>query len=307
MRARPLNIVVTGVGGFAGTAIANHLSRRGFGVLGVFRTALPDVLRSSKNFKSLQTDLRRCPPLPDGQNILVHCAAEVPAFCADPQELYASNLQGAVTLLERCRAAGVRQIINLSSMSVYGAVDAPILSETAPKRPTDPYGKAKLAAESLFVQAARQEGVSVLNLRLPGVVGAGSRNNFLSAAMAAILEGREVEASNQDALFNNLVHIDDLATFIEQQLGKLYPEAQSVNLACDEPLPVGRILELMFERAATRPRISYTVSQKRPFLIDCQAACAIGYRPASVRDSVIRFVDDAIAYRETQSSSKAFL
>jgi nucleoside-diphosphate-sugar epimerase len=98
-------------------------------------------------------------------------------------------------------------------MAIYGAVSAKIVQEDLPSNKPDVYGHSKLEGENLLSELCRQHAdVGGLTIRLPGVVGAGARNNFLADSLAKILSGEQIWASNPDAFFNNVIHVDDLAS-----------------------------------------------------------------------------------------------
>jgi hypothetical protein len=51
----------------------------------------------------------------------------------------------------------------------------------------------------------------------------------------------------------------------------------------------------MFETASRPERIVYATGGKPPFLIGLDQAQALGYHPATVRDSVVAMVRDCLA------------
>src|SRR5207253_1500272 len=89
-----------------------------------------------------------------------------------------------------------------------GSVD----ENTLPSTPSV-YGKSKAEGEKML-EAWATGGGCCASLRLPGVVGAGGRNNFLCDSLEGVLADRTIRARNPDALFNNVVHVDDLAQFV---------------------------------------------------------------------------------------------
>ena len=80
----------------------------------------------------------------------------------------------------------------------------------------DDYGRAKLFGEILLEDiASKVDEISAVSLRLPGVVGVGSHDNFLSKVVNDIFSGSAIQAQNPDALFNNILPISDLCKFVE--------------------------------------------------------------------------------------------
>jgi UDP-glucose 4-epimerase len=89
-----------------------------------------------------------------------------------PLPYYRNNVAGSLTLIEAAAAAGVPRFVFSSSAAVYGAIDGDMAAETAPLRPTSPYGWSKLITERMLDDAARVHGFSYAALRYFNVAGA---------------------------------------------------------------------------------------------------------------------------------------
>ena len=290
-----LHVVVTGAGGFVGGFVARWLAQRGFAVTAITRRA-PDPSRATAGLTWHRADLLKPDALPGHFDALLHCAAEIPAHCPDPDALYRNNADAARNVFNSARAAGAQSVVFLSSMSVYGTVSsAPVVTEdTTPDNP-DPYGSAKRDAEDLLKSAVAQGLASGLAIRLPGTVGKGSHHNFLSDTLARVRAGETVYAKNPDAPFNNIVHVGDLAAFLEAWIHAPRPGYAVTNLAAEEPLAIRDVLALLFSCASKVQRVAFETGGKAPFLISLERARALGYRPSTVRESVKAFVHDSIA------------
>jgi UDP-glucose 4-epimerase len=106
---------------------------------------------------------------------VVHLAGrkKVAESVADPLLYYAENVEGAVALLEACRAKGVTRFVFSSSAAVYGLPATEQVGEDAECRPISPYGRTKLVGEWLVRDSAAW-GLAAVNLRYFNVAGAGS-------------------------------------------------------------------------------------------------------------------------------------
>jgi sporadic carbohydrate cluster protein (TIGR04323 family) len=231
----PMRVLVTGAGGFVGKVVARTLAAAGHQTTASFRKTEPADLAEVAGIALLRLDLQaldRLEPL----EAVVHCAADVPAFCPDPDALYRSNVEGARRLFDAAVAAGATRIVYLSSMSIYGAISAPVVTEDTPSTDPEVYGRSKLEGERLLATAcARGPRLAGLSIRLPGVVGRGGRNNFLSSTLQRVLKGEPVSANHAAAPFNNIVHVEDLAGFIADRLGDLPPGHRVTNIAGARP------------------------------------------------------------------------
>jgi len=290
----PIHVVVTGAAGFVGGYLARFLANNAFAVTAVSRRRVEES-GSVPNLHWRQADLGAADALPPRFDALLHCAAEIPARCPDPQRLYESNLQAADNVFTQALAAGARSVVFTSSMSVYGTIDVSVVSEDTPPRDPDPYGRAKRDGEDLLEACVSRGLESGLSIRLPGTVGKGSHHNFLSDALARALRGDEVRINNPDAFFNNIVYVGDLARFLAAWIADPRSGYALTNLAAREPMTIRETMALLFRCSGTRERLNVATGGKRPFLISLDRAEALGYRPATVRASVEAFVRDSMA------------
>jgi nucleoside-diphosphate-sugar epimerase len=293
-----VKVVVTGAGGFVGERVALHLAAEGFAVAACYRTHLPASLRVTHGIELLQGDLARDLPLPAAFDAVVHCAADIPGLCPDPAQLTRSNVGGAERLLGAMRAAGARAIVNLSSMSVYGKIAVPVVTEDLRPEQPDPYGESKLATERMIAALCAETGLSALSIRLPGTVGRGSHHNFLSTVMGKILSGEPIRANNPEAPFNNIVYVGDLCVFIADWLSRALAGAVAghavTNLAAREPLAVRDVIGTLYRVSGKPPAVTFADEGKAPFLIDLTRALSLGYRAPTVRDSLESFARDCV-------------
>jgi nucleoside-diphosphate-sugar epimerase len=131
-------------------------------------------------------------------------------------------------------------------------------------------------------------GLRALSIRLPGVVGPGSHHNFLSDAMGRLAAGERISVRNPEAPFNNVVHIDDLAHFIDTLFKTLPPGNRVTTVAAIDPLPVRDVVGMLQEAAGRAGEVRYR-REGHSFLISSEHARSLGYRPPTVRDAVERF------------------
>jgi UDP-glucose 4-epimerase len=240
--------------------------------------------------------------LPGSFDALVHCAAEIPDLCADPEKLYRSNVMAAERLFATAEKASARTIVNLSSMSVYGRISVPEVFEDLPPDSPDSYGLSKIEAEHRLEHVcASASAISGLSIRLPGTVGRGSHHNFLSNVMVHILDDQPVTARNPDALFNNVVYVEDLAAFITRWIEEPSVGYRVTNIASREPIPMREVIESLYRIAGRSSRLSFVPGGKPSFLISLDRALSLGYRPPTVRESLAAFAGDVMGAAGAES------
>jgi len=169
--------LVTGITGFAGTHLAEHLLAQGDAVLGAAQAQgwLEDVPHQLPRKVPLVTwDLGHPQGLsPDAKreierfapDAVYHLAAiSIPSVCGDDQptpQAMAVNVEGTRAVLDLAATLASRpRVLFISSSKVYSREQAGVepLCEDAPLDPYNGYGRSKLIAEGV-VQEAVQSGL----------------------------------------------------------------------------------------------------------------------------------------------------
>ncbi len=142
------------------------------------------------------------------------------------------NHKLAVLVAQTAKAAGVKQLIFFSSMSVYGLTTGHITQTTQPT-PDTAYGRSKLAAEKALALLL-SDSFRIAVLRPPMIYGPGCRGNYprLSALVQKLpLFPRVV---NQRSMLYIDTLCDFLQTLITQQAGGLYfPQNHDYVATCE--------------------------------------------------------------------------
>ncbi len=111
-----------------------------------------------------------------GVDAVVHVAGIVHRPQTDDAPYDQVNRALALRVAERAKAAGVRQLVFFSTMSVYGLSMGRIDADT-PCAPVNAYGKSKLAAED-GLRALADDAFHVAVLRPPMIYGPGCKGNY---------------------------------------------------------------------------------------------------------------------------------
>jgi nucleoside-diphosphate-sugar epimerase len=194
-------VLVTGGGGFLGSAISEALAARGDAVIAFDVAIGPGLQRLAETHARVTPvvgELTEWPHLaaalaehrPDQ---VVHCAAivGVPASVGAPLATMRVNVEGSLNLFEAMRLAGIRRVVHLSSEEVYGPFTAPRIDEDHPCRPLMAYGISKLAVEQLGRSYGRLYGLECINVRTCWVYGPGlPRPRVPKTLVDAALAGR---------------------------------------------------------------------------------------------------------------------
>lgn len=164
----------------------------------------------------------------EGVDAVVHLAAITNAARTTeiPEETRAVNHDGALTVFEAAREAGVEDFVYASTVSVYGTTDR-VVDETADTDPASPYAEAKRDAERAILDRAEGTGPSATALRFGTVHGwsAGMRFDTIPTAFAfAAATGRALQVYEFEGVGDRsrpLVHVGDAARAMRFALTEL--------------------------------------------------------------------------------------
>jgi len=166
------NILVTGAGGFIGFDLANYLARSGFHVSGIdiFYPRNENLL----SFNALKFDFRQADQARMAmKNIdcLIHLASAHLNVHLSHSEYWDINVHSIRALLDSARDSGVKKIIHVSSVGVYGNLDVWPADESTVCKPQSIYGQTKLAGEHEVMKFYRETGLPTVILRPAWVYG----------------------------------------------------------------------------------------------------------------------------------------
>lgn len=203
-------VLVTGAAGFIGSAVVRHLEASSVDVVPAAR-AQHGVTHQRAGVAVDILDRETLLPALQRVDVVVHAAGLAHQFGgrASSASFQDVNAQGTTNVASVAATCGVRRLVLLSSVAVYGAHDRTIVNEDVPCRPLTPYASSKLEAESRATEVAQGSGMELIILRLATVYGEGDRGN-VARLMRAIDRGWFVwlgEGSNR----KSLIHCDDVA------------------------------------------------------------------------------------------------
>ncbi|MFG2815430.1 UDP-glucose 4-epimerase GalE [Streptomyces sp. NPDC048410] len=208
-----MKYLVTGGAGYVGSVVAQHLLEAGHEVTVLdnlstgFRAGVP------AGAAFIEGDIRDAAkwldPSFDG---VLHFAAfsQVGESVVKPEKYWQNNVGGTMALLTAMREAGVHRLVFSSTAATYGEPEEVPIPESAPTRPTNPYGASKLAVDHMITSEAHAHGLAAVSLRYFNVAGAygpyGERHDPESHLIPLVLQ---VAQGRRDAIS---VYGDDYPT-----------------------------------------------------------------------------------------------
>jgi nucleoside-diphosphate-sugar epimerase len=247
-------ILVTGASGFVGRPLVHALVRSGYGVRAATRS--PSSFPSSVDVVLVPdfTNQIDWEPILRGIDIVIHLAAHAHADAHEEGSAIFDRANTIATreLVHATARATVERFLYISSVRAQTGPSAEsIVAEQDDPRPTDDYGRSKLAAE-LAVRAA---GVPFTILRPVVIYGPYAKANFKSLVRLA-----STPLPLPFAGFNGRRSILGIDNFISAVLFVLNtPKAiGEVYLVADaEPVTIYHLFEMLREARGRRPWLFY--------------------------------------------------
>jgi GDP-4-dehydro-6-deoxy-D-mannose reductase len=174
-----MRALITGITGFAGSHLAEHLlaEHPEVEVYGTFRwrSRMENVEHLRDRIHLVETDLRDSTSVltaldKSRPDYIFHLAAQsfVPASWSAPNETLTTNISGQTNIFEAVRVLRLDPVVQIAcSSEQYGMVlphETPI-KETNPLRPLSPYAVSKVAQDFLGYQYFQSYGLKVIRTR----------------------------------------------------------------------------------------------------------------------------------------------
>jgi UDP-glucose 4-epimerase len=227
-----VRLLVTGGAGYIGGVVALHLVRAGHDVtvLDDLSTGHADSVPDGARFVAGDIAGTAAAVLADGDPYdgVLHFAAKalVGESVEHPERYWHTNVAGTLALLDAMRATAVPRLVFSSTAATYGEPAEVPITETAPTRPTNPYGASKLAVDMMITSEAEAHGLGAVSLRYFNVAGASGRQgerhspetHIIPIALQVVRGERPAFAIYGDdyptpdgTCIRDYVHVDDLA------------------------------------------------------------------------------------------------
>jgi UDP-glucose 4-epimerase len=296
-RTTPQTLLVTGGAGYIGSHTCVELLGAGYRIVVIdnFSNSKPTVLErvekiGGRAFVFLEVDIRDRGALRDvfrthGIDAVIHFAGlkAVGESVSQPLRYYDNNISGSLVLFEVMAESGVKTLVFSSSATVYGDPCSVPIREDFPLSATNPYGRSKLAIETILRDLFRaDESWRIALLRYFNPVGAhesgtigedpnGIPNNLMPyIAQVAIGKLPQLQVFGGDyptpdgTGVRDYIHVVDLARGHLAALRALdgQPGVLTVNLGTGRGVSV---LDMVcaFERASGRA-VPYRIVARRP-------------------------------------------
>lgn len=240
-----MTILITGVAGFIGSALALKLLSEGQTIIGI------DNVNDYYDPALKKNRLARCYPYKNftfypldiidhtaikklfsdyAFDTVIHLAAQagVRYSVENPRVYIDSNLVGFGNILEECRQKNIKHFVYASSSSVYGAnTQYPFSEHDAADHPLSLYGATKRANELMAHSYAHLYHLPCTGLRFFTVYGPWGRPDMaLFKFTHHILNEESIPVYNHGKMMRDFTYIDDIVEGITRTLHTI-PETQA--------------------------------------------------------------------------------
>jgi len=239
-------VLVTGSNGFIGKIMVRYLVERGYDVIGL-DTASGELEPDRRIYARVVdiTDKAVLKEVVENVDIVFHLAAR---FYGDKDSIRRVTVLGTKNLVDRCIDSGVKCFLFSSSASVYGDHGGRFVDESSECRPTSAYGRSKLEAERILLEAHKELGFPAVILRLVGVYGPGGY------ILKPYLEGRgrRFYLIGGGENWTGFVHVDDVARAFEIAATKR-PTGETFIVTDDVPATIREFYNFVSEQLGLPP------------------------------------------------------
>ena len=209
-------VLVTGAGGFVGSAVARQALAAGFAVRAMVRDPARATNLRALDVELVTADLRDRAAVERsvaGCRHVFHVAADYRLWAPDPDEIIRANVDGTRNVMEAAQAAGVERVVYTSSVATLRLKDdgAPADESVAlrPEQAIGAYKRSKVMAEALVLDLVRDRGLQavIVNPSTP----IGPRDLRPTPTGRIIVEAALGRMPGYVDTGLNLVHVDDVA------------------------------------------------------------------------------------------------
>jgi len=283
-------ILITGASGFLGSEIVAAARNHGWSVRAFDRNhgSHPDdveaVIGDLKNYDSLRN---AC----EGVSAIVHAAGLAHLFgraAKDAACFDEVNEQGTACVAKAAAETGVRNMVLVSSVSVYGSYAGDSCNEDRPCHPTSPYAVSKWKGERQAILQASASACSLSILRFATIYGEGDRGN-VARLIRSLQRGRFVWPG-RGLNRKSLIYKTDAALACVRALNCPSPGVRTFNVS-SSPANMREIVSAICD-SLRRPVPRLTIPLP---VITAAAACSrILGDPADLSGKLAKFIRDDV-------------
>jgi UDP-glucose 4-epimerase len=249
-------IAVTGAGGFLGRHVVAALGQTGAEVSALLGPPQSADICDAEAIHSFV----------EGADAVVHLAGppSVAESFRDPLTHVRVHAQGTATLLEACRARGVRRLVYVSSAEVYGQPLRTPVAEDHRLSARSPYAAAKICAEKLIESYAVAHGLRAIVLRPFSIFGPGASPDSLISRIAAFARAGKPVALRDLRPVRDYCFVTDVADAVVRACAVETHALEVLNVGTMRGATVGEVAKLLLAAMGSEACIEQAPERDRP-------------------------------------------
>jgi UDP-glucose 4-epimerase len=240
-----MKVLVTGVGGFLGSHIAEHLIKLNHDVYGVDNFIGGEYNNCSylpleKLYPEDCCDLKSMLIATKGIDVVYHCAATPHEGLSvfSPHIITKNNLMASVSVITAAIQNKVKRIIYCSSMARYGKQQTPF-KEDMETKPQDPYGISKVAGEEMLKTLCDTHGVEWVIAVPHNIIGPKQKyddpfRNVVSIFLNRMMQNKAPIIYGDGGQTRCFSYVDDCISCLIKMLDSKEVVKQTINIGPDE-------------------------------------------------------------------------
>ena len=225
-----MKILITGYAGFIGYHVCKKLIERGDELVGIdnLNTFYDHQIKRNRH-KKLEgkisgyehsiLDIGSIDKIFDEDiDAVIHLAAYagVRTSLENPALYWFTNVIGTLNIIELCKKNGIKNMVNVSSSSVYGenavAAERGLREDEMAAWPVSPYASSKRAAELMCENANQHFGMNISSLRFFTVYGPEQRPDLaIYKFVKAGIEGTKIQVYDNYDTRRDYTYVEDIA------------------------------------------------------------------------------------------------
>jgi dihydroflavonol-4-reductase len=208
-------VLVTGVSGFVGAAVARALRRHGYSVRGLVRASSVRTNLADFDGELVEGDIldrASIDPAMAGVRFVCHVAADYRLWARDPQDIIRNNVNSTRNMMEAALAARVERIVYTSSVATLKPNPGSPADETRAANPTQAVGaykRSKVEAERLVEALVDERNLPAVIVNPSTPIGPRDVKPTPTGRIIVEAASGRMPAFVDSGL--NLAHVDDVA------------------------------------------------------------------------------------------------
>ncbi len=294
-------VLVTGAAGFIGSHLVQTLAREGWQVramvrynsrnaIGWLEELEPQLLKSIEILPGDIQDASFVRKSVNGCQVVMNLAAliGIPYSYHAPAQYVATNIGGALNVLQAARDIGVEMVIQTSTSEVYGTAQFVPIDETHPLVGQSPYSATKIGADQLALSFHRSFGTPVAVIRPFNTYGPRQSNRaVIPTIVTQLLAGsRSVALGSLDPT-RDFNFVDDTVRAFIALAGTQRAIGEVINIGSGFEISIGDALAVVAETLGVEAKATTEAERIRPEASEVErllagndkAARLLGWKP----------------------------